>query len=80
MESTAPRQLTAWLVQPLVDAGLDPGEIQVLVTRLGFEAVVAGDRGLDVRILDVVGDRPREVRAAWLEVIDRMTGRRLPGR
>ncbi|MGY1724426.1 hypothetical protein [Blastococcus sp. SYSU DS0533] len=38
MESTAPQQETAWLVQPLVDAGLDPGEIRVLVTRLGFEA------------------------------------------
>ncbi|MCF6745523.1 hypothetical protein E9529_14835 [Blastococcus sp. KM273128] len=79
MESTAPRQLTAWLVQPLVDAGLDPGEIQAFVTRLGFEAVVAGDRGADKRILDVVGNQPCEVRAAWLEVIDRMTSRRLPG-
>ncbi|WP_139206303.1 hypothetical protein [Blastococcus sp. DSM 46786] len=79
MESTAPQQETAWLVQPLVDAGLGPGEIQVLVTRLGFEAVVADDRGVDIRILDVVGDHPSDVRAAWLEVIDRMTSRPLPG-
>jgi hypothetical protein len=79
VESTAPQQETAWLVQPLVDAGLDLDEIQVLVTRLGFEVVVSGDRGVDVRLLDVVGHHPPAVRAAWVEVLERMTSRPLTG-
>ncbi|MGY1828489.1 MULTISPECIES: hypothetical protein [unclassified Blastococcus] len=79
MESTAPQQETAWLVQPLVDAGLDLDEINALVTRLGFEAVVGTGPGAGTGLLDVVGDRPRDVRAAWVEVLERMTGPPLPG-
>ncbi|MGY2003463.1 hypothetical protein [Blastococcus sp. SYSU DS1024] len=79
MESPAPQQQTVWLVQPLVDAGLDLDEIQVLVTRLGFEAVVGTGRAAATDFLDVVGDRPRGVRAAWVEVLERMTSPPLPG-
>ncbi|MGY2085876.1 hypothetical protein [Blastococcus sp. SYSU DS0539] len=79
MDSFAPHAETHWIVQPLVDAGLDLDDIRVLVTRLGFEAVVGGPRGVDARLLDVVGDRPHDVRAAWVETIDRMTTRPLPG-
>ena len=76
VETSEPRQGTSWIVQPLVDAGVDPAEICVLVTRLGFEAVVPGERGIDARVLGVVADRPHVVRAAWVEMIDRMTSAR----
>jgi hypothetical protein len=72
VDPCAPRWETSWLIQPLVEAGLDLDEIGVLVTRLGFEAVVGADRSVDVRVLALVGDRPPPVRAAWMETIVRM--------
>lgn len=75
MEHLVARQETDWLVQPLVEAGLGPDEIRVLVTRLCFEIVVTGAAG--ARLLDVAADRRPAVRAAWIQVIDRMTAGRL---
>ncbi|RBY90399.1 hypothetical protein DQ244_13225 [Blastococcus sp. TBT05-19] len=73
MEHLVPREQTDWLVQLLVEAGLGPAEIRVLVTRLCFEVIVADDAGTDARLLEVIADRRPAVRAAWVEVIDRMT-------
>ncbi|TFV45424.1 hypothetical protein [Blastococcus sp. TF02A-35] len=70
-----PREQTDWLVQPLVEAGLAPAEIRVLVTRLCFEVIVADDAGTGARLLDVVADRQPAVRSAWLEVVDRLLTR-----
>jgi hypothetical protein len=56
------------MVQPLLDAGLALDEIQALLLRLGFDAVVIPDCDL----MAPVSDRPVEVRAAWAEMIDRM--------
>ncbi|TYP90340.1 hypothetical protein [Blastococcus xanthinilyticus] len=77
MEPLAPRQETPW--QPLLDAGLPMEEIRRLVTRLGFEAVVAGPSPLGTGLLDLVGDRPPPVRAAWLETLERITTMPVPG-
>lgn len=80
VESFAPHRETHWIVQPLLDAGLALDDIRVLVTRLGFEAVVGGRHDDCTRLLDLVADRSHDVRAAWVETIDRMTTRPLPGR
>lgn len=72
-----------WLIQPLIEAGLDLEEIRTLVFRLGFDAIVGrgGTSGLAGVVTDPVTGRPPEVRAAWAEVIGRMlhdpTGRAL---
>lgn len=74
VESPAPSQETYWLVEPLLDAGLPLGEVQDLVCRLGFAAVVCDSRTFDSRVRELVGDQPADVRAAWVETIGRMTG------
>lgn len=61
----------AWILQPLVDAGLPPQTITDLLFRVGFEAVARhGD--LDGHVRAVVDDQPAEVRAAWVETVSRM--------
>ena len=77
METFEPHRDAGWVVQPLLDAGVEPAEICVLMTRLGFEAIVPGDGPVDARVLAVVADRPQRVRTAWVETIDRMTARPL---
>ncbi|WP_157944105.1 hypothetical protein [Blastococcus atacamensis] len=73
------RQRTSWLLEPLADAGLHVAEIEQLVSRLGFEAVVGDGPGFDRRVLDLAGDRPVDVRTAWVETVRRMTELRTPG-
>ena len=60
-----------WIVQPLVEAGLDQREITELLFWLGCEAVIA-DGDVDERVRAVVDGHPGPVRAAWLEMLDRM--------
>ena len=61
----------AWILQPLVDAGLPSQTITDLIFRLGFEAV-ARQRDLDDGVRAVVRDQPAEVQAAWVETLSRM--------
>jgi hypothetical protein len=61
-----------WLLQPLVEAGLEPERIRTLVYRLAFESVVGQGAPSVDRIRAVVADQPPLVRAAWTEVIARM--------
>ncbi len=61
-----------WLIQPLLDAGLDVEEIRSLVSRLGFEAVTTPVASTAACLTRLVDDRPPEVRAAWIEVVQRM--------
>jgi hypothetical protein len=63
-----------WLIQPLIEAGLDLEEIRTLVFRLGFDVLVGrdGTAGLAGVVTDPVTDRPPEVQAAWAEMIGRM--------
>jgi hypothetical protein len=72
VDPRTPEHHPSSLVQPLLDAGLPLEEICGLVTRLGFEAVVGDRRSLDERVLDLVGDHPGHVRAAWVETVRRM--------
>ena len=66
----ADQEALYWVVQPLLDAGLPPEEIERLVARLAFDAVV-GLGTLD-ELGDLVDGRPPEVRAAWTQSIARM--------
>lgn len=71
MESLA-RDEHQWVVQPLIDAGLQLEEIRSLVFGLAFQGVVGEGRGVLACIRDLVADRPAEVRSAWVEVVHRL--------
>jgi len=64
-------QQCEWLVRPLIDAGMGIDGIRELLFRLGFEAIVS--EGTVVQVSTLVADQPPPVRAAWTEVIHRMT-------
>ena len=58
-----------WIIEPLLDAGLELEQIRVLLFRLAFEAIV-GDCATVLTAL--VGDQPPAVQAAWRHAIGRM--------
>jgi hypothetical protein len=59
-----------WIIEPLLEAGLDSGQITDLVFRLGFDAVV-GD-GCAGDVAGHVRDHSPEVQAAWHRAVVRM--------
>jgi hypothetical protein len=59
-----------WIIEPLLDAGLDIEQITALVFRLGFEAMVC-DGSLD-DLSRLVRNEPAAVQAAWHQTIDRL--------
>jgi hypothetical protein len=61
-----------WVVQPLLDAGLQLDDIRTLVFGLAFQGVVGDGREVLAGVRDLVADRPAEVRAAWAEVVHRL--------
>ena len=61
-----------WVVQPLLDAGVDPEEVGHLVVRLAFTVLVSEGRDTLAGLRDVVADRSLAVQAAWTEVLSRM--------
>ena len=65
--TTVAHEHQRWVIQPLLDAGLDLEEVRELVVRLGSDP-----DGTGACLTGLVSDRPPEVRAAWIEVIDRM--------
>lgn len=66
------REHQYWLIEPLLDVGLDLEAIRSLVFRLGFEAVVCAERGTSGGIHRLVGDQPVEVQVAWAQMVDRL--------
>ena len=62
----APEQ-QRWVLQPLIDAGLQADDIRVLLFRLAAPAV-----GVLPHPHELVSDQPARVRAAWTDTIDRM--------
>ena len=71
MWSIAPER-KHWVVQPLIDAGLDLEEIMVLLVRLSFDVIVRAETATAAEAMSLVEGRPVGVRAAWAETIDRM--------
>jgi hypothetical protein len=67
----ADRRDDRWILQPLLDAGLEVEEIRAVLLRVAC-AGIDGLHDLDVSVLDAVADRPAPVRAAWLETVGRM--------
>ena len=61
-----------WVVQPLVDAGLDLEQIRDLVFHLAFEGIVGAAPPSPAGLQDLVADRPPRVQAAWLETVGRL--------
>lgn len=66
------RSIEYWLIQPLLDAGVELEQTRVLVFRLAFEAVTSGGRDTVMGASSAVSDQPPEVQAAWANVIGRM--------
>jgi hypothetical protein len=61
-----------WIIEPLLEAGLDIEEVRTLLTRVSFESVVT-DGLSDVSDATVfLGFRSPAVQAAWIETVDRM--------
>jgi hypothetical protein len=60
-----------WFAEPLLAAGLDADDIAVLVSRLTHVAMGCGPE-IDTALRGLVADQPEHVRAAWIEMIDRM--------
>jgi len=58
-----------WIIEPLLEAGLELEQIRVLLFRLAFEAIV-GD--CTTALTALVGDQPPAVQAAWRRAVGRM--------
>ena len=58
-----------WIIQPLLDAGLDLDAVRDLLFRVGFEWLITTGPG-DVDAF--LRSQPPPVRAAWIETVDRM--------
>jgi hypothetical protein len=69
--SFAPEQCQ-WIVEPMVEAGLDLDRIRGLVFRMAFTGIVAEYRGTPASLADVVEDEPAEVRRAWSATVARL--------
>lgn len=65
-------QQCAWIVEPLIEAGLEPERIRTLVFRLGFEAIVDDGPAAPDRLIGLVRHEAAEVRTAWTAMIGRM--------
>ena len=61
-----------WVIAPLLEAGLTVDQVEALVFRLGFEAVVSGGRGTAASVHALVAAEPPPVQAAWATTIGRM--------
>ena len=67
-----------WVVQPLIDAGLSPDEIEELVVHLAFDAIVTDARGAPAPLDGPVRSRSARVRTAWVQMIERMVSLEVP--
>lgn len=61
-----------WVVQPLIDAGMELEQIRTLVFRLAFEGIVGEACSSLAGLQELVADRPPRVQAAWVQTIGRM--------
>ena len=71
MPSLPPEQ-QQWIVQPLADVGLARAEIESLLVRLAFDAVVDEGEQVLACAWDLVAGCPPEVRAAWTRTLARL--------
>jgi hypothetical protein len=72
VDPRAPEQQEYWIIQPLIEAGLELDAIRALLFRLAFEAVIDEGRCTVVSMTSLVSDQPVGIRTAWTTTIDRM--------
>jgi hypothetical protein len=66
---TMPGSEDLWIIQPLLDAGLDLDAVRDLLFRVSFDCLVtSGPDDVDA----FVRSQPTHLRAAWIETVDRM--------
>ena len=70
--ATFAREHQQWVVQPLIDAGVELEQIRALVFHLAFEDVVTEGRGTRAILGELVADRSPQVQAAWAQMIGRL--------
>jgi hypothetical protein len=61
-----------WMIEPLLEAGLDLDDVRTLLTRVCFECLVSDGR---CDVPDAITFLPlpsNALRAAWIETVDRM--------
>ena len=68
LDVTTPGSEDLWIIQPLLDAGLDHDDVRELLFRVSFDSLVTAAPG-DVAFLR---SQPPAFRAAWIETFDRM--------
>jgi hypothetical protein len=61
-----------WIIQPLLEAGLDLDRVRELMVRVSFECIVTDGRCDVSDVTDLLGSQPAAVRAAWITTVDRM--------
>ena len=71
--SPIPPDKIFWAIQPLIETGLQPGEIRTLMFRLSFDAIVAGGDATAASIDAAVSDQPSCVQRAWALAIHRLS-------
>ena len=72
MTSTSTPSSADWIIQPLLDAGLERQEISALVFRLAFECIVSESGDDPASLQRFVADREAPVQAAWVQTITRL--------
>ena len=61
-----------WIIQPLLEAGLGPDDVQKLLLRVSFACLVTAGRCDVSDATAFLGSQPPAVQAAWVETVDRM--------
>jgi hypothetical protein len=67
-----------WVVQPLIDAGVDLDRIHELVFDLAFADLVSEGRDTLTAVSALVADQSAAVRVAWAQTIARLSLLELP--
>ena len=62
-----------WIVEPLLDAGIDVDDVRTLLFRVTFECLTGGRNDIS-DVSAFLGEQPPPVRAAWVETVNRMLG------
>src|SRR4051794_2014589 len=61
-----------WIIQPLLEAGLAPDDVEKLLLRVSFACLVTAGRCDLSDATAFLGAQPAAVQAAWVETVDRM--------
>jgi hypothetical protein len=61
-----------WVVEPLLEVGLDLEQIRCLVFKVAFDAMVDEAAGATAILRNVVADEPAPVQCAWAQTISRL--------